>query len=403
MRPERSVLLIVLLAACAMRETPFVLDDPGQGESGAERAKSIGTDAIRIGALFAFESRSSLTENNTFSGIELAVRDANAAGGVGGRAIEVVKFSFDGTAPSAELAAKKAVESGVSAIIGPSWSNPALKAAPVLDGARVPMIVTLASHPDVTRGRPFVFRIVADDVAQARALATFTRDDLGATEYATFVDLADASSLSAASRFADAMGALGGREVRRAEYRSEGSDEAVAASWKALLKGRAAPVAYLPTKVRDTARVMRIGRAQGFSGTFVGGDGWGNLELMVIAGKASRGAAFVSHWNPDVDAEGSVDFLERYLAAHRVEPTIGAAAGYDAARALVLAMIAAGGDDREKVRNALAAGTFPCTTGSLEFDAERTARRPLLVLKVGISRFATHRLVAPPALAGAAP
>jgi branched-chain amino acid transport system substrate-binding protein len=255
--------------------------------------------------------------------------------------------------------------------------------------------VTLATHPDVTHGRPWVFRIVGDDVAQARTLATFVHEELQASEYATFVDLSDASSLSAAARFADATAPRGVRELRRVEYSSAAADEAVAASWTELMKARAVPVIFLPTKVRDTARLMRLGRERGFTGTFVGGDGWGNRELMIIAGKSSRGAYFVTHWNPDLDVEGSTDFLERYLAQHRTEPTVGAAAGYDAARTLIAAMRTAGGDDQMKIRDALAAGTFPCTTGTLRFDAEHTALRPMLVLKVGISRFDTHRLVSP--------
>src|SRR4051794_3000846 len=104
--PRSLVALLVLgLSACALRETPFVVDDPGASDETQIAQQGGGSQAIRIGALFAFESRSSLTENNTLSGIELAVRDVNAAGGVAGRQVEVVKLSFDGTAPAAETAA----------------------------------------------------------------------------------------------------------------------------------------------------------------------------------------------------------------------------------------------------------------------------------------------------------
>ena len=91
--------LPLALSACALQETPFVVDDPEADlpVAGLESGKT-----VRIGALFAFDSRASLTENNTLRGIELAVRDANVAGGIGTRPLEVVKLSFDGSAASAE-------------------------------------------------------------------------------------------------------------------------------------------------------------------------------------------------------------------------------------------------------------------------------------------------------------
>src|SRR4051794_32802209 len=113
MRRDLALACAVLSAACALRETPFVVDDPGAGAEEVVGPTEGASTAIRIGALFAFESRSSLTENNTFSGIELALREANAAGGVAGRPLEIVKLSFDGTAPGAETAAKHGVEIGL--------------------------------------------------------------------------------------------------------------------------------------------------------------------------------------------------------------------------------------------------------------------------------------------------
>ena len=384
--------LPLALSACALQETPFVVDDP---EADLPVACLESGKTVRIGALFAFDSRASLTENNTLRGIELAVRDANVAGGIGARPLEVVKLSFDGSAASAEAAAKRAVGLGLVAVLGPSWSNPALKAAAVLNEAGVPMIVTLATHPDVTRERPYVFRAVGDDVALTRALATFVYRGLGARSWATFIDVDDESSVSAATSLATRLRRMGAIEARRIEYRSSASDADVAKSWSALLSESAPPVVFLPTKVRDTARIMRLGRSRGFKGSFVGGDGWGNRELMIIAGQSARGAYFVTHWNPDLDLAASVDFLGRYLTLHQVEPTVGAAVGYDAARALITALQEPGGTDRARLRDFLAAGSFSSTTGQLRFDAQRTAVRPIVVLKVGVARFDLHDVVQP--------
>jgi branched-chain amino acid transport system substrate-binding protein len=400
---RRASVILSLLAACAARETPFVADE-GHGAEDLVSQIAMPTygEVIRIGALFAFKGRASSTEENTLRGITVAVNAVNEAGGIGGRRVEIVKLEFDGSAPDAEAAARRAAGEGVVAVLGPSWSNPALAAAPILQEARVPMIVTLATHPDITRGRDHVFRISSDDRAQARALAGFVKDELaaGAHGYVTFVDLADTASLSYTTLFVEEMERRGCGEAARQTYTADDSDDKLRAEWREVLaKHPDARVAFLPLKVRDVGRVMRAGRDAGFGGTFVGGDGWGNIELLAAGGKAAVGAYFTSHWNEAVDEPTSLEFFERYVSLHKMIPTLGAALGYDAARAL-LGVIARVGPDRERVREGLAALTaFPSTTGPLRFDGDRNALRSVVILRVDLSRFTPYRIL-PPEAAG---
>jgi branched-chain amino acid transport system substrate-binding protein len=158
-----------------------------------------------------------------------------------------------------------------------------------------------------------------------------------------------------------------------------------------------ATIAFLPLKVRAVGRVMRAGRAAGFTGTFLGGDGWGNLELLAAGGRAATGSFFASHWNPAIDQPTSLAFFERYLTENKREPSLGAALGYDAARAL-FQVIRDVGTDHAKIRDALAAlKDFPSTTGPLEFDADRSAVRNVVILRVEVSRFTPEQIVPPPA------
>lgn len=406
MRRANAIVVALVMLACARRETAFVVDDPESGETqeqveGAVKTALVlgqGTGAtIRIGALFAFKARSSTTEENTLKGINVAVGAVNAAGGVGGRQVEIVKLEFDGTPQDAEAAARRAPELDVVAVLGPSWSNPALAAAPVLQAAGIPMIVTLATNPAITKDRPFVFRISSDDVAQARALAAFVKEELGAASFATFLDLGDSASQSYTTIFVAEMAARGGKEAGRVAYTDDDTDDKLRADWgKLLADSPGMTVAFLPLKVRDVGRVMRAGRAAGFTGTFVGGDGWGNIELLAAGGKAAVGAFFTSHWNEALDLPASLEFFEAYVTANKATPTLGAALGYDAARVL-LATIATVGTDPTKLRDALAAvHDFPSTTGPLRFDGDRSALRSVVILRVDLSRFTPYKIVPVP-------
>ncbi len=405
-RPSRvfTLLFALVAIACGRRDTAFVVDEIGAADDPSQVAVKEanvllgGPDALRVGALFAFKSKSSATEENTLRGINVAVAAVNEAGGIAGRRVEIVPLEFDGTAQDAEDAARRALTMNLVAVLGPSWSNPALAAAPILQGAGIPMIVTLATNPAITKDRPFVFRISSDDRRQAQALAGFVKDKLGGDlGYLTFVDVADTASLSLADVFADEMGARGGKEAKRVRYTDDDPDAKLQSDWRDLLANAAgAKIAFLPLKVRAVGRVMRAGRAAGFQGTFVGGDGWGNLELLAAGGRAAVGSYFASHWNPAIDLPTSVDFFERYLTANKSEPSLGAALGYDAARAL-FQVLAAVGTDRGKIRDALAALTdFPSTTGPLRFDDNRSAMRSVVILRVDLSRFTPEVIVAPP-------
>ncbi len=385
---------LLVAAACGGRETPFVVESAVSGAPAEAVAPASDPTAIRIGALFAFESKSSLTEENTFKGISVAVQAVNEAGGIGGRRVEIERISFDGTSQKAVEAARRAVDRGVVAVLGPSWSNPALAAAPILDEAKVPMIVTLATNPEITKGRPWVFRISSDDRAQAQGLAAFAHIELRATSFATVVDVGDTASLSLTALFVDEMTRQGCNEALRVEYTSDQADDKLAALWGEIL-ARAPPIVFLPLKVRDVGRVMRAGRAAGFTGTFVGGDGWGNIELLAAAGKAALGSYFASHWDESLDVDTSLEFFEAYVNLHKSRPTLGSALGYDAARVL-LDTIRRVGTDRAGIRDALAAiDSFPATTGPLAFDADRSARRPVVILRVDLARFVPHKVIPP--------
>src|SRR5437868_5136907 len=136
-RSRAFTLLFALVAlACGRRDTAFVVDEIGAADDPSQVAVKEanvllgGPDALRVGALFAFKSKSSATEENTLRGINVAVAAVNEAGGIAGRRVEIVPLEFDGTAQDAEDAARRALGMSLVAVLGPSWSNPALAAAP---------------------------------------------------------------------------------------------------------------------------------------------------------------------------------------------------------------------------------------------------------------------------------
>jgi branched-chain amino acid transport system substrate-binding protein len=86
------------------------------------------------------------------SGLDLAVEEINAAGGVHGRKLKVL-FEDDGFSPAKALAAvKKLVEDNkVFMIFGASGSNPTIGTLDYLRESKVPTYISISSAPAVTR------------------------------------------------------------------------------------------------------------------------------------------------------------------------------------------------------------------------------------------------------------
>src|SRR3984893_17323848 len=103
-----------------------------------------GADAaepIRIGAVLPFSGGVELYGQQAKLGLDLAVKDINAAGGVLGRPVEVI-YADDKTRPASAVTAMRAlIESdGVLAGVGPITSRNLNAIAPVAESLKTPLL-----------------------------------------------------------------------------------------------------------------------------------------------------------------------------------------------------------------------------------------------------------------------
>jgi ABC-type branched-subunit amino acid transport system substrate-binding protein len=111
------------------------------------------------------------------NGVQLAVNQINAAGGINGK--QVVLYEEDGgTDPTISLTAVKKLASvnGCKVIIGPMTSGAVEAAAPYALSNKVLLITPSGTSPDLsgstyTADRQFVFRTVTSDALQGEAMA----------------------------------------------------------------------------------------------------------------------------------------------------------------------------------------------------------------------------------------
>ena len=105
---------------------------------------STGADAaepIRIGAVLPFSGGVELYGQQAKLGLDLAVKDINAAGGILGRPVEVI-YADDGTRPASAVTAMRALieQDGVLAVVGPITSQNLNAIAPLAESLKTPLL-----------------------------------------------------------------------------------------------------------------------------------------------------------------------------------------------------------------------------------------------------------------------
>ncbi|CAM4021985.1 ABC-type branched-chain amino acid transport system, periplasmic component [Bordetella tumbae] len=113
---------------------------------------------IKVGALFPFSGALALLGQESYRGLELAVNEINAAGGVNGEKIEILKAdAVDPTQAVSET--KRLVSSGVAAVFGSYASGISYAASPVTELAGIPYFeLGATAHKITTRGYKYLFR-----------------------------------------------------------------------------------------------------------------------------------------------------------------------------------------------------------------------------------------------------
>ena len=116
LRPIKCMTLALLVCGAAL--------GPSTGAAAAE--------PIRIGAVLPFSGGVELYGAQAKLGLDLAVKDINAAGGILGRPVEVI-YADDKTRPASAVAAIHALieNDGVVAVVGPITSQNLDAIAPV--------------------------------------------------------------------------------------------------------------------------------------------------------------------------------------------------------------------------------------------------------------------------------
>jgi branched-chain amino acid transport system substrate-binding protein len=120
---------------------------------------AIAQEPIKIGFFGPITERFAGLGLDAKKGAELAVKQANVAGGINGRKIQLVVYDDRGNRTEAVAVSRKLIEQDkVAAIVSGSLSLTSIAAAPIINEAKVPMVAAYSNAVGVVKGNEYVFR-----------------------------------------------------------------------------------------------------------------------------------------------------------------------------------------------------------------------------------------------------
>jgi branched-chain amino acid transport system substrate-binding protein len=383
MPSSNRVRLLALSLACAL-----VVGCGGGGGGAGQPTPTPGGETpkpegkVRIGAFMSLTGDTGQYGISASNGVTLAVEEANAKGGVGGRRVELVlQDTRSDTGETVRVVERLVNEVRVHALLGEIVSSRSLAAAPVAQRTGVPMLTPSSTSPEITAVGDYVFRSCYADPFQGAAIARFAAQSLKARRGALLLDREQAYSIQLAQSIHEAFVGQGGEMVAEEIYQAGAADF----SPQLLEINLARPdVIFVPGYYLEAGLLARQARELGIATPLVGGDGWDSPRLFEIGGPALEGDYFSSHYSADDPDPLVRKFVEDYRRLFNTTPDAFAATAYDATRILLDAVSRSASLEHPAIRDALAqTRDFPGVTGSVTFDSARNAVKQVSIIRIG--------------------
>ena len=354
-------------------------------------------DTIRIGFSSAFSGPAAAAAEWEKWGVDLAVEEINAAGGLLGKKVELITADNRCNPTEGANTARKLVQDKVSAIIGAHCSSATLAMMPILQEAKIPMVTGVSSSPKIGElsgvgGSPYMFRISPDDNRMAQGLTEY----LGAKKlFRNVAVIAEDSDFGRGGAAAfNPLAQKAGITILSTDFAPQMTPDFTPLLTRVMQKKPDAIAVFMLGG--DSLNLFRTSMQMGMTVPFTGrAELAGKSTELILAGGLS-GSVSAWSYSPDLDNPANKKFAATILARHKSTATLQSWAGYDSMGAIAQAIRDAKSADPVKVRDAMAKLSFTALHGgTIRFDDHNQGGRLVVILQVKDKRtqvLDTHEL-----------
>ncbi len=364
----RKRFALKLIAACAM--STMVLGAFAQS-------------TVKVAAIVELSGGGATAGTNFKNGVEMAVKEVNAAGGILGKKIELITTDTT-TNPGVALGlTKKAIDQDVFAIFGPVYSGSIVVSMKESEKAQIPNWTGGEAANITTQGNPYIFRTSFTQATAMPKVAKYINQQAKVKNLAIIYVNNDFGK--------------GGLEMIKKALAPTDTKIAVDVSTDAgqvdfsaaVLKAKQsnADAVFVYLNEDESARILKELRKQGWTKPIIGETTLTGQKVIDLAGDAANGA--IAHVGLTVDAPGAemLKFKAKFYQDYKYISDHNGIKGYTGIYSLKAAVEKVGKFDRAAVAKAMhglsiSATKYPGIILDVNFDDKGDLDRASYLVQV---------------------
>jgi branched-chain amino acid transport system substrate-binding protein len=279
---------------------------------------------IKIADVAELSGGGATVGNNWKNGIDLAVEEINAKGGILGRKIEVSHADSQSNPGVARAQVQKALDGEPYVLLGPGYSGSVKVTAPLAAEAGITQIMGGEAAELTQAGNKFLFRTSFGQQSSMPKVAKYINDELKAKSVAVVWVNNDFGR--------------GGRDVITKEFNRLGikvaadlSTEAGQADFAAdvsKIKAAAPDAVFIYVNEEESARILKEIKRQGVTAPLIGETTLVGQKVIELAGDAANGARGHVGLTTDAPVEAVKAFRDRFVKKYNYVPDHNGLKGY---------------------------------------------------------------------------
>jgi len=355
---------------------------------GLRKVEAASADNIRIGVITAETGGASRWGIFGLRGVMLAAQQINDSGGLLGKKIEVIKADSQCIPDEAVSAAQRLINlDKVHLFIGPLCSSEAKALQPIVEEAKIPLVMSACSDPEITYragvgGFKWSFRNYPTDEIRALVVLEYAAKQKGFSKF---------SLLAVDNDFGRGAVAFTQKYLPRfpnARFASFDYFSLKETDFRPILskvKAAGSEVIIVYAIAADTVRILgQQMRELGLAGK-VRIMGLGDIthpDTIKALPDVLEGAAEVTAWLMQLDHPRSKQFIEDYKKMFGEVPNFSAFNYWETTHLVLQAIKAAKTVNNEDIYKALKAIKYESVMGTIYFDDHNQSNIPFILVEI---------------------
>ena len=382
---KRERVILGLLAALVLMACGTTAGSGGSSYQGK---------TIKLGALLSITGAGGVYGPQSRDGMVLAVEQINGSGGVNGAKISLeVRDDASDKAQSSQQAQTMIQQDQLMALLGPTLSNSAVGVHPLAESLKTPILAvsTTGIHivPDcnLPTATPckYVFR---DSLGEQTAIPDNIKSYSGDKHPSTGVLLVAQDDKFSSDGGTIVQATVGQYNINLLKVIKFSKTEADLSPYVTQAVQLKPDVIFITSLGGIPAKIMIEARKQGWTGQFLGGNGFNTATVSKQAGSAGMGARSASAWYIGNTFASNADFVSAYRQKYGKDPDQFSAQGYAAIKIIADAASRAGltfsdlPGDRDKLRAAMETVNIDTPLGPFQFTSNHDVKQTVWIIQM---------------------